>query len=167
MTIKPNAEMTIQQLLEYAENYHKESMSLLKGKNDDYTKDKTDALSNFQASVNNGSVDKLWQAVAVFHTTKFERIMSLVKKEVEPTNEALADTFLDLDNYTMFLKIAVERELRNISNVKNKTIYSEKTNCLRCNQLKICRVIYGQMNGGEALWICSECAEIKGFKFND
>ena len=88
-------------------------MKLLKGKNEDYTKSKTDALSNFQASVDNGSVDKLWQAVAVFYTTKFERIKSLVANGVEPNNEAIQDTFLDFDNYGMFLKVAVERELAN------------------------------------------------------
>ena len=112
--------MTVEELIKYAEDYHAQSVKLLKGKNEDYTKSKTDALSNFQASVDNGSVDKLWQAVAVFYTTKFERIKSLVANGVEPNNEAIQDTFLDLDNYGMFLKVAVERELAKGSNVKSK-----------------------------------------------
>ena len=150
--------MTVEELIKYAEDYHAQSVKLLKGKNEDYTKSKTDALSNFQASVDNGSVDKLWQAVAVFYTTKFERIKSLVANGVEPNNEAIQDTFLDLDNYGMFLKVAVEREL-----CKKGSILSVK--CVVCKSFKVCRSFVG--GNGEKLMACSTCGNERGIHFND
>ena len=141
--------MTVEELIKYAEDYHAQSVKLLKGKNEDYTKSKTDALSNFQASVDNGSVDKLWQAVAVFYTTKFERIKSLVANGVEPNNEAIQDTFLDLDNYGMFLKVAVERELANQN--------PDKCRCSVCHGIsRSCKhVVYDENEMSKLM--CARC----------
>ena len=103
--------MTVKELIEYAKEFDKKAVALMEGKNHDYTKKETDALSNFEASVKNGTVDEVWQAVAVFVNTKMERIISLTKKGVDPKNEAVEDSFLDLHNYLVFLKVAVERSL--------------------------------------------------------
>jgi len=100
--------MNRQELTEYISTFYDNGLETIKKKNHDYSggKDSTDAFVNFKNALVVGvSVER---GILVRMIDKISRISSLIDTDAHIKDEALADTLLDLSNYSALLAAYIE-----------------------------------------------------------
>jgi hypothetical protein len=102
--------MILETLLEEFDAFKAKQREILIKKNSDYS-DSTDALSNFK-KVGDLRFTGAEDPVIVAINTKIVRLNNLLSSGKIPNNESIADTLVDLSNYTFFLHVILnEKEL--------------------------------------------------------